>query len=132
MVALFSFYLANLGVGLRALVYVVCLLLRLLPRTLTNKADKLFFFGEVRLLRMFKELWLICAGLMESIKTLGWVGLLLFIWVYIFAIFTTQVRSYYRLKKKVPFFADFVENFSGISLQFRYNFADITFYFLHM
>ena len=63
MVALFSFYLANLGVGLRALVYVVCLLLRLLPRTLTNKSNRLFFFGEVRLLRMFKELWLICAGL---------------------------------------------------------------------
>ena len=54
-------------------------------------ANILYPLLEVRLLRMFRELYLICAGLLESVKTLGWVGLLLFIWVYVFAIFTTQM-----------------------------------------
>lgn len=44
----------------------------------------------VRMLRMFKELWLIVNGLLNSMKTLGWVGLLLCCLLYVFAIFLTN------------------------------------------
>jgi len=45
-----------------------------------------------RMLRMFRELWLIVNGLVNSMKTLGWVGLLLVCFLYVCAIFlTTQV-----------------------------------------
>jgi len=44
----------------------------------------------VRMLRMFKELWLIVHGLLNSMKTLGWVGLLLCCLLYVFAIFLTN------------------------------------------
>jgi hypothetical protein len=44
----------------------------------------------VRMLRMFKELWLIVNGLLNSMKTLGWVGLLLGCLLYVFAIFLTN------------------------------------------
>merc|ERR1712072_471244 len=39
---------------------------------------------------MFKELWLVVNGLMESLKTLMWVSLLLLLFLYICAIFTTM------------------------------------------
>merc|ERR1719217_1631873 len=44
----------------------------------------------IRLLKMFKELWLVVNGLMESLKTLGWVSILLLLFLYIMAIFTTM------------------------------------------
>mmetsp|Transcript_72368 Transcript_72368/g.192930 ORF Transcript_72368/g.192930 Transcript_72368/m.192930 type:complete len:453 (-) Transcript_72368:97-1455(-) len=44
----------------------------------------------IRLLRMFKELWLIVNGLIESMKTLVWVSLLLLLFCYVCAIFTTM------------------------------------------
>merc|ERR1719473_408244 len=44
----------------------------------------------IRLLNMFKELWLVVHGLLESLKTLGWVSLLLVLFLYICAIFTTM------------------------------------------
>jgi len=44
----------------------------------------------IRLLRMFKELWLVVNGLMESLKTLCWVSLLLLLFLYICAIYTTM------------------------------------------
>merc|ERR1719473_2555744 len=44
----------------------------------------------IRLLKMFKELWLVVHGLLESLKTLGWVSLLLVLFLYICAIFTTM------------------------------------------
>lgn len=44
----------------------------------------------VRMLRMFRELWLIVNGLLNSLKTLGWVGLLLCCLLYVFAIFLTN------------------------------------------
>merc|ERR1719473_1708931 len=45
----------------------------------------------IRLLKMFKELWLVVHGLLESLKTLGWVSLLLLLVLYICAIFTTML-----------------------------------------
>lgn len=46
----------------------------------------------IRLVQMFKELWLIVVGLRESLKTLGWVCLLLVLFIYMCGIFlTTQV-----------------------------------------
>merc|ERR1719456_2118610 len=54
----------------------------------------------VRLLRMFKELALLCMGLLESFKTLFWVGLLMLVWVYVFALFFTKMigkeQQYYN------------------------------------
>lgn len=44
----------------------------------------------IRLLRMFKELWLIVSGLIHSIKTLGWVSLLLGVVLYTGGIFCTM------------------------------------------
>lgn len=44
----------------------------------------------IRLLPRFKELWLIVNGLAHSLKTLGWVSLLLMVTLYFFAIFATQ------------------------------------------
>ena len=43
----------------------------------------------VRLLRMFESLWLVVQGLLASIRTIVWVMALLFVIVYIFAVFTT-------------------------------------------
>ncbi|KAF4727519.1 hypothetical protein FOZ62_000252, partial [Perkinsus olseni] len=43
----------------------------------------------VHLLRSFKELWLIIMGLVDSLKTLGWVCLLLLLVLYVCGIFTT-------------------------------------------
>ncbi|CEM03516.1 unnamed protein product [Vitrella brassicaformis CCMP3155] len=45
----------------------------------------------VRLFRIFKELWLLMSGLVTSMRTLSWVGLLLFLFLYISAIFVTQI-----------------------------------------
>ncbi|CEM30911.1 unnamed protein product [Vitrella brassicaformis CCMP3155] len=45
----------------------------------------------VRLLRVFKELWLIVEGFVKSLSTLGWVTLLLFLFIYICAILTTMM-----------------------------------------
>jgi voltage-gated sodium channel len=44
----------------------------------------------IRLLKMFKELWLVVNGLVESLKTLGWVSILLLLFLYIMAILTTM------------------------------------------
>jgi len=44
----------------------------------------------IRLLKVFKELWLVVSGLMESMKTLGWVSVLLILFVYVCGIFTTM------------------------------------------
>lgn len=44
----------------------------------------------VRLLRQFQELWLLVAGLMNSMRTLAWVALLLMIVLYVFGIFLTM------------------------------------------
>mmetsp|Transcript_119071 Transcript_119071/g.273056 ORF Transcript_119071/g.273056 Transcript_119071/m.273056 type:complete len:605 (+) Transcript_119071:95-1909(+) len=43
----------------------------------------------LRLLRVFKELWLIVVGFTNSFRTLSWIGLLLFIEVYVTGIFFT-------------------------------------------
>lgn len=54
----------------------------------------------VRMLRMFRELWLIVNGLVNSMKTLGWVGLLLVCFLYVCAIFlTTQVGQNHNTYK---------------------------------
>merc|ERR1719389_492620 len=45
----------------------------------------------VRLFHLFKELWLVASGLFESSKTLCWVALMIMIFLYICAIFTTLV-----------------------------------------
>lgn len=45
----------------------------------------------IRLLSLFKELWLVAQGLFESAKTLCWVALMIIIFLYICAIFTTLV-----------------------------------------
>merc|ERR1719301_417462 len=44
----------------------------------------------IRLFRVFKELWLVVSGLMESMRTLGWVSILLVLFVYVCGIFTTM------------------------------------------
>jgi hypothetical protein len=43
----------------------------------------------VRLLKMFQELWLIVSGLLNSMRTLGWVALLLGMFIYVPAIYLT-------------------------------------------
>jgi voltage-gated sodium channel len=45
----------------------------------------------IRLMALFKELWLVASGLFESAKTLCWVALMIFTFLYICAIFTTLV-----------------------------------------
>merc|ERR1719428_2251090 len=44
----------------------------------------------IRLLKVFKELWLVVSGLMDSMRTLGWVSVLLILFVYVCGIFTTM------------------------------------------
>lgn len=44
----------------------------------------------IRLFKVFKELWLVVSGLMESMRTLGWVSILLVLFVYVCGIFTTM------------------------------------------
>lgn len=44
----------------------------------------------VRLLKIFKQLWLIVSGLAQSMKTLGWVSILLVLLIYVCAIFLTM------------------------------------------
>jgi len=43
----------------------------------------------IRLLRMFRELWMIVQGLIDSLKTLVWVTMLMILFIYVCAIFTT-------------------------------------------
>lgn len=43
----------------------------------------------IRLLRMFRELWMIVQGLIDSLKTLVWVTMLMILFLYVCAIFTT-------------------------------------------
>merc|ERR1719377_103357 len=43
-----------------------------------------------RLLRFFKELWLLVAGVINSIRTLAWAWLLIVLIIYIFGILSTQ------------------------------------------
>lgn len=43
----------------------------------------------VRLMHLFKELWLVASGLFQSAKTLCWVALIIMVFIYICAIFTT-------------------------------------------
>jgi len=45
----------------------------------------------IRLLKVFKELWLIINGLFQSVKTLGWVVLMMSVFIYVCAIFCTLV-----------------------------------------
>lgn len=45
----------------------------------------------LKLLRMFKQLWLICFGLLESMRMLGWLGLLLGLIMYVFSIFAVML-----------------------------------------
>merc|ERR1719359_673114 len=60
----------------------------------------------VRLLKMFQELWLIVSGLLNSMRTLGWVALLLTMFIYVPAIYLTvaigQNTQYEKLFGKVP------------------------------
>jgi voltage-gated sodium channel len=44
----------------------------------------------IRLFRVFKELWLVVSGLIESMRTLGWVSILLVLFVYVCGIFVTM------------------------------------------
>ncbi|KAF4677932.1 hypothetical protein FOL47_008036 [Perkinsus chesapeaki] len=56
----------------------------------TLRVVRLLRLGRlVHLLRSFKELWLIINGLLDSLKTLGWVSLLLLLVLYVCGIFTT-------------------------------------------
>ena len=41
--------------------------------------------------RMFKELWLIVAGLTAAVRTLFWASLFLFLVIFMFAVFATQM-----------------------------------------
>eukprot|EP00747_Dinoflagellata_sp_TGD_P165781 gnl/TRDRNA2_/TRDRNA2_187610_c0_seq1.p1 gnl/TRDRNA2_/TRDRNA2_187610_c0~~gnl/TRDRNA2_/TRDRNA2_187610_c0_seq1.p1 ORF type:complete len:578 (-),score=125.73 gnl/TRDRNA2_/TRDRNA2_187610_c0_seq1:134-1810(-) len=43
----------------------------------------------IRLLRIFKELWLITSGLLQSTRTLGWIALITYLFIYICSIFMT-------------------------------------------
>eukprot|EP00931_Biecheleriopsis_adriatica_P075001 TRINITY_DN48966_c0_g1_i1.p1 TRINITY_DN48966_c0_g1~~TRINITY_DN48966_c0_g1_i1.p1 ORF type:complete len:617 (+),score=143.13 TRINITY_DN48966_c0_g1_i1:97-1947(+) len=45
----------------------------------------------LRLLRLFKELWLMVSGLLQSLKTLGWICLVAFLFCYSCAIIATTV-----------------------------------------
>jgi voltage-gated sodium channel len=45
----------------------------------------------LRVFRMFKELWLIVAGLAAALRTLFWASLFLFLMIFMFAIFATQM-----------------------------------------
>ncbi len=56
----------------------------------TLRIIRLLRLGKLmRIMRSFKELWLIVNGLLDSLKTLGWVSLLLVLLLYVCAIFTT-------------------------------------------
>merc|ERR1719502_1809787 len=46
---------------------------------------------NIRGIRMFRELWMIIQGLLDSLRTLGWVGALLFMIVYCVAVVVTTV-----------------------------------------
>lgn len=46
---------------------------------------------NIRGIRMFRELWMIIQGLLDSLRTMGWVALLLFIIVYCVAVVITTV-----------------------------------------
>lgn len=48
------------------------------------------FVRMLRLLKIFKELWLIVKGLIDSLRTILWASLLIVVFTYSFAIFTTQ------------------------------------------
>lgn len=43
----------------------------------------------IRLFKIFKELWLVASGLIESLKTLVWICIMMFILCYVFGIFMT-------------------------------------------
>merc|ERR1719426_71960 len=45
----------------------------------------------LRVFRMFKELWLIVAGLTAAVRTLFWASLFLFLVIFMFAVFATQM-----------------------------------------
>lgn len=45
----------------------------------------------IRLFRIFKELWLVASGLLDSLRTLFWVCILLFLFIEVCAIVTTKV-----------------------------------------
>lgn len=50
----------------------------------------------VRFLRIFKELWLIIKGLIDSLKTILWVTIMLFLVLYVFGIFLTRTVGQVR------------------------------------
>jgi len=60
----------------------------------------------IRLLKVFKELWLVVSGLIESMKTLGWVSVLLILFIYVCGIFMTM---------QVGHNADMYENYKLLS-----------------
>jgi voltage-gated sodium channel len=45
----------------------------------------------LRVFRMFKELWLIVSGLAAAVRTLFWASLFLFLMIFMFAVFATQM-----------------------------------------
>jgi voltage-gated sodium channel len=51
----------------------------------------------LRVFRMFKELWLIVAGLAAALRTLFWASLFLFLMIFMFAIFATQMIGHANL-----------------------------------
>lgn len=58
---------------------------------------------NIRGIRMFRELWMIIQGLLDSLRTMGWVALLLFMIVYCVAVLITTTvghSEYVRLNWK--------------------------------
>merc|ERR1719253_2066074 len=58
---------------------------------------------NIRDIRMFRELWMIIQGLLDSIRTMAWVALLLFMIVYCVAVLVTSIvghSSYAKLNWK--------------------------------
>jgi len=48
----------------------------------------------VRLLKLFKELWLMVSGIMQSLKTLGWISVVAFVFSYAWAIYATKAIGF--------------------------------------
>jgi voltage-gated sodium channel len=62
---------------------------------------------NIRGIRMFRELWMIIQGLIDSLRTMGWVALLLFIIVYCISVVLTTtvghseyVRAHWRFSEQ--------------------------------
>jgi len=62
---------------------------------------------NIRGIRMFRELWMIIQGLLDSLRTMGWVALLLFLIIYCVAVIITTtvghdeyVREHWRFSQQ--------------------------------